>query len=799
MIVVTEKKNDAAADAMANMQPDGQFYGDLENVLNAELNLFRDYVVRSTINCLYYQNMHLRPSSIPTDRSDGQSPSSYTPEEGWLQWNFYQAIITMKESLLLDFNPVPVLKQGHHPNRDASKLISTRQAVDCVLDEADLDRNIPLELLNLLIFGNSWRFTMPWPKDEEFEATEPECPTCEILLDVEHTCPRCEQSYSPNAFAQGPDHRLNLDIVLPWWVMPVPIVSSSGKTSILVRSQVITRSEIKDQLRVMLPDKDTCGILGSKVMDTPVAEDVFTASLPSLSRLFRLAQNIISMSRTFGDVFPAVYGGAALGTDRRLARFYVQIWVRRDTFNDEHGDCVLHFLEGQYIGTSQHKIDDHWVHIVSRDIPGRVLGDGEDALINQQDALNNLLSLGYTSAQSRSFGLIAAARDVIDVDDYRRVPNMITTVGTAGPESQIDLNKMLVMLPGQSITGDVTELRQAIVYNMQISGQTLPVLFGQLPPGVEAYKAIEVLRAQSLRAMRPFLTNEYKGHLQWVKQSLRLGQTHWKEARESTLNGIYFPVDPSEIDPQVGFRMEPSLIVPTGERESRQRVMEGLQLGLIDPTDPLNRVELLSELSLERFERPLITEIESQNEEIEEMIERRQMVPIAPRADNHLVHFYIVRNFLRSDYGRYLRRKQPEIYHLIEIHGQIHAYIADGKIERAVNEMTKAGILNYMLDADREKLKSGELKAELDMVYNRQKAELERQNQLIQQQQQKYQIGQQIMQGLMGMMPGMQGMLPANGEMPPASPPPGPTPTGPGAPSPAASLPPELMGIPPGP
>ena len=57
------------------------------------------------------------------------------------------------------------------------------------------------------------------------------------------------------------------------------------------------------------------------------------------------------------------------------------------------------------------------------------------------------------------------------------------------------------------------------------------------------------------------------------------------------------------------------------------------------------RSVLLEELGLEMYEQPLIQQIEAQNAEIEEMIETGQMSPVIPRVDNHLIQYYVVRNF----------------------------------------------------------------------------------------------------------------------------------------------------------
>ncbi|MBI4468124.1 MAG: hypothetical protein HY650_02260 [Acidobacteria bacterium] len=711
-----------------------KFYGALDNVITREVTLFIEFVMRCLMNCLYFQGLQFDSGDLRNESALGTDATGEGAalHEGWYQQNYYQAFLTMKQALLMDVNPVPQLKGSRRPDHDPANTLMTRQAIECLLDEAEIDSLIPEELLNTLLFATSWRFTMPYPSGDDDQTPQIErCPDCEVVL-VDKGCPLCQTNFGRpggDLEEEGPDQALRVESVIPWWVLPIPMTAKKLRdVGILVRTQVLPRHSLKEQLEVYFPGLESADPRTGESMkididpwdpiaDEPIPEDIYTLHMSSLGRLFRLSRKIIAETRTFGMGFPMSYGSYSMGSERRMQRFYVQIWVRGETFDDCHGDLVLHFLEGKYIGQSKHRIDDHWTPITARMIPGRIYGDGEDAAINNQDAINNLLSLGYMSAQTRSYSRIFMTRDLFNLNDLRTGPNTVVPAPSASAgSSDVDLSKAMYIVQPQAITGDVKELRDQGISFMQTSMGVFPVLFGQLPPGVEAWKAIETLRANTLRGMRPWLTNWYAGHQVWTRQGLKLSKTAWKRKRNSKLNNVLFKVDPKRINEDVKFKMEPSLIIPTGEQDKRQRTLQGLQLQLIDPTDPLNRVQLLTELGLEHYEQALLAEIEAQSAEIEEIIETRRAIPISPKIDNHLIHYFIVRYFLRSDYGRYLRKTDPMVYQLIETHGQIHAFIADGKIEEAINEMVRAGILDFILSRRADRYKVEDLKADLELI-----------------------------------------------------------------------------------
>lgn len=682
---------------MRKLTPES-FYSKLDVAIQRELKTFRDYVMKCMTMLLYYQNIMMTSAEA---RSEGTTNNA--GEEGWVQINLFQALLTMKQSLMLDFNFVPLIKSDSRQQRRAGSLISTRKAIDCLISEWKLDEKVLHEILNILLGGNSYRFQFPKPIPSD-DLDEVLCPSCEVAM-VNNHCATCDVSFDSLFESAKPDHVIDLEIISPWWVLPIPMTASSLQdVGVLVKMCVIPRHCVKEKLQLFFPRLMTVDENGCPVqieIDTDISEDgeistgdvlIHNSHLSSLQELWNVAKRILELTKNF-NMQPST---SFLATSNyEFNRFYVQVWVRKDVFDDCHGDLVIHFLDGRYIGCTDQAIDDHFSLSTGREMLGRLLGDGEDALIVLQDCLNNLVTLSYINAMSNSFSINIADRNYINVDDLHRVPNDIV-VHTTGQLPEVDLSKIFLRIPGQGLTQDVMELREALIYNMQVLAQVFPVLFGQLPPGVEAYKAIETLRAQSLRAMRPFYVSLSKGHVRSIAQGLRLAARYWAKPRVTEVNRVSFSVEPSKINTNVQFSIKPNIIAPTGERDKRSIVVEAIQFGLIDITDPLNRIRIISELGLEEYESTLATEIDSQTAEIEKIITTRQAVPITPRVDNHLIHYYVVRDFLRSEYGRYLREEDPLIYQIIELHGQIHALIADGKIEEAASEMAKSGLLSWI-------------------------------------------------------------------------------------------------------
>lgn len=653
----------------------------LDRALSSITPSFRQFCSRALKNQLYFQNVQFA-HNVPQVGSQLEENIS---QDEWVQANFYQAILTMKHALLSELNPVPVVRSSSTRGSIAG-LLATRQAIEVILREVEFDRILNEELWNLLVFGLSTRFTYP----SAGERIQPElCLSCEVPL-VQQSCPVCRETYP-----EIEDQRIATLVIPPTQTFFFPESASDiseisvfGWTSILDRAAAIRR------LSIFSIDDETsrCAIDAELGLGDDNRPPTASWSLPRIKEIIQIVRRVSRGMCSLGT--PPQTSPQPSNTPRELSIPISHIFIRQGSLADIDSHLVLHFIGEKFLAATTHSIDDHVSVFRHRIIPGRFLPDSEESVRDQQDAINNLLTISYISAMTRSFSIISVDARRVDPNTIPRFPNSLV-VEVDSPVPEVPVRNLVDVVPGVPITPDVPALRDTFISNMQILGQTFPVLFGQLPPGVEAYKAIEVLRTQSLRAMRPFLQSWYASHFRWIRQAISIARKAWRRVRPSLVDGFVFFVDPQTIDENVALYLQPSHITPAGEQDRRTLIIQGLAASLIDLSNPTNRLKVLSELGLEEFESELSQEMDVQKNEINTMIQTEEFVPVNP-IDNHQLHYFVVRGFLRSPYGRMLKEKNPELHMKIESHGKIHMYMAAAQYELAAAEMAKVGILRWM-------------------------------------------------------------------------------------------------------
>lgn len=654
----------------------------LDRVIRSVGGSFRQFCSRSLKNQLYFQNVQF-VHNVPQVGS--QYEENVSPDE-WVQANFYQAILTMKHALLSELNPVPVVRAAS-PKTNIANLLTTRQAIEVILRESDFDNLINVELWNLLLFGMSTRIVYT----EAREKIEPSvCLHCQIPL-VRNECALCGDKY-PGV----EDRAIKTLVVAPYSTFFFPETASRIEdVAVMGWTEVLDRATALSRLAIFgLTGEEAAQAIDSE-LGLETTEVWRSWALPRLREIITVVRKVCRGMSAIGQPPQSNPPGVVQGRSTDLTTAVTHIFIRKGAIPDlSECDLTLHFIGENFFAATTHSLDDHVSVFRHRVVPGRFIADSEESVRDQQDAINNLLTLSYISAMTRSFSIISVDARRVDPNSIPKFPNSLV-VEVDSPIPEVPVRNLVDVVPGTPITPDVPALRDTFITNMQILGQTFPVLFGQLPPGVEAYKAIEVLRSQSLRAMRPFLQSWYSSHFRWVRQAVALARRSWKSLRASSLDGVTFFVDPDTIDADVALYIEPSNITPTGEQDRRALLLQGVGSGLIDISNPSNKLRVLSELGLEQFEAELSQELDVQKQEINKMIETGEFEPVN-LIDNHQVHYFVVRGFLRSPYGRMLRERKPDLYLRIEIHGKIHMYLAAGQYESAAAEMAKMGIIKWM-------------------------------------------------------------------------------------------------------
>lgn len=660
------------------------------------LPVFRHLVSRSSKSQLYFQNVQFAHQTIDLGSPGIKTDQDTVSPDEWVQANFYQAILTMKTALLLEMNPRPVVRPAGASLRSGqySWSLPIRQAVEAIHREVDLDKIMFEELHNLLLFGSSIRLTYLQRRRIE----DIECPVCRLPV-RDGICPACELEVP-----EEEDGHLTVEVIPPHRVFLYPFTANSlDEVSLIAWVDIVPRHKAIHRLTVIggLPESLVEAALERVYKTTSDEAAAYTAdeslesrSLPEIKDLQRVVRRSMEICSDINMI------GKRHQDQANIPLFPITtLFVRRHSVANLHCDLALHFVEDAFIGATEVDFDTSVELFINRRVPGRIYGDGEEALINQQDALNNLLTVSYISALSRSFSVIAGDPTRVNLDDVPRFPNSLIIDVTTGPEQSV--KNALEVVPGTPITPDVPALRDAILTNMQILAQVFPVLFGSLPAGVEAYKAIEVLRSQSLRAMRPFVASWCASHKRWLQKALKLAARAWRQPRITNMGGYIFYVDGELIDngiDNVHLELDPNVIFPTGEQDRRTLIIQGIQSGIIDPRrDEFTRLRIASELGMDWLDDELVNEIERQKHEINMMIATEKFAVIDPY-DQHVLHYRVIIQFLRSEYGRYLKEAKPDVYRLIESHGKIHGFLAVKDYERAAAEMSSVGIREWMME-----------------------------------------------------------------------------------------------------
>ena len=125
---------------------------------------------------------------------------------------------------------------------------------------------------------------------------------------------------------------------------------------------------------------------------------------------------------------------------------------------------------------------------------------------------------------------------------------------------------------------------------------------------------------------------------------------------------------------------EASESFPTSTTQMKGNIISLLQYGgdlaLQLLSSPNNLRKVFNVLGFQDFETPQSTQADKQLEEIA-FTERHQMpAPVDPLADDHMVHFDTLRQYMTSDKGMHIKDTNPVVYQSLQVHLQQHLMAA---------------------------------------------------------------------------------------------------------------------------
>jgi hypothetical protein len=158
--------------------------------------------------------------------------------------------------------------------------------------------------------------------------------------------------------------------------------------------------------------------------------------------------------------------------------------------------------------------------------------------------------------------------------------------------------------PAEPFSQAAFALRQAILSDFQIIGNTLGVQQGIQPPGVKSFRGIAYLGAKAEEQSNSQRTLWEMGNVIRYRKVLKLARQGWDEERKVKIAGYngkfgMQSLEGADLDGMYELDFVPDSSRPRLISEKQQAVQAGLQAGLIDPTDSATREYLIDLLRLD--------------------------------------------------------------------------------------------------------------------------------------------------------------------------------------------------------
>jgi hypothetical protein len=151
----------------------------------------------------------------------------------------------------------------------------------------------------------------------------------------------------------------------------------------------------------------------------------------------------------------------------------------------------------------------------------------------------------------------------------------------------------------------VLGLRQAILADFQLIGNTLGVQQGQAPEGVKSFRGVAYLGAKAEEQSSTVRGLWELGNQIRYRKILKLARTGWDEERKVKVAGTngkfgMVSLQGADLDGMYDLDFVADSSRPRLISEKQQAVQAGLQAGLIDPGDPATREYLIDLLRLDQ-------------------------------------------------------------------------------------------------------------------------------------------------------------------------------------------------------
>ena len=223
-------------------------------------------------------------------------------------------------------------------------------------------------------------------------------------------------------------------------------------------------------------------------------------------------------------------------------------------------------------------------------------------------------------------------------------------------------------IPGEQVPTSVVQFLANIDKDIEDLVSTFEALKGQSPysgaPGV----VIEQLIEQGLTRFGPSLRNVAEGYRLWMKHQLEFFRTYGiaektvmkKDEGQSWTSQTF---KGSDIVGAVNVRVESDSTVPRSSQVEVAKILEAMNVGLVNIGDPNVRLKVLQKLHISDLNDDVAKDQIAAVRE-NDLFKQGQMPQVSPFLDNHDVHIYEHRQFANSEEGA--PYKQQAMQHLAQ-------------------------------------------------------------------------------------------------------------------------------------
>jgi hypothetical protein len=316
-------------------------------------------------------------------------------------------------------------------------------------------------------------------------------------------------------------------------------------------------------------------------------------------------------------------------------------------------------------------------HIKFDNIPGAAFGRTPmDDIVHKQVQRNKIESLIELIALRMGSPIWLMPEGTV-VRNFSGAPGAILTYNMIGDKaSKPD------RIPGEQIPTSIVQFLAQIDKDIEELVSTFEALKGQSPysgaPGV----VIEQLIEQGLTRFGPSLRNVAEGYRQWMKHQLEFfrkygiaEKTTMKPGNGSKWEAAKFRG--ADIIGSVDVRVESDSTIPRSSQVEVAKIIEALNAGLIDVTDPTVRQKILQKLKIQDLKDDVEGDMIRAVQE-NEAISQGMPAQVTPFIENHAIHLYEHKKFGNSDAGQDPMIKQALLQHVTEHHMMMDAELNPG-------------------------------------------------------------------------------------------------------------------------